>query len=362
MQEHHTLEDVRAAGADLAGHVIQAVDFRGSGVDWDAVDICDTVFLGCTFPSVDWVGRLVERGALVFPRLRGRPYDAYRPTLYTWQELREPAGDGSGRTIDLAIYEHFEAEGRDSPSIIEALAQRIHDHAIDDALRAWIAGKRIVGIMGGHSARRTASAYRLAAETARGLTRAGYVVASGGGPGVMEAANLGAWLAPFEDDALPWALEHLAVDTDYRTERYEELARDVLDRYPNGAESLAIPTWFYGHEPSNLFGTHIAKYFSNSIREDGLLAIALHGVVYAPGSAGTHQEIFMDAAQNHYTTFHYVSPMVFLGRDHWEGQKQLFSTLERLATGKQYADMLHLTDEPADVVQWIVDHPPVEGA
>lgn len=362
MHEHHTLDDVRNAGTDLRGHVVQAVDFRGAGFDWDAVDVGGAVFLGCRFPDDAWVGRLIERGALVFPRLKGRPYDAYRPSLYTWQELREPAADGSGRTVDLAIYEHFVAEGRDAPSVVEALAQRIHDHAIDDALRTWIDGKRIVGIMGGHSALRTSEAYRLAADTARGLTRAGYVVASGGGPGVMEAANLGAWLAPQDDDALGWAIETLSLDTDYRTERYEALARDVLARYPLGAESLAIPTWFYGHEPSNLFGTHIAKYFSNSIREDGLLAIAVHGVVYAPGSAGTHQEIFMDAAQNHYTTFRFVSPMVFLGSQHWEGEKQMVSMLRRLAAGRAYADLLHVTDDPDDVVRFIVEHPPIEGA
>ena len=41
----------------------------------------------------------------------------------------------------------------------------------------------------------------------------------------------------------------------------------------------------------------------------GLLAIAKHGVIYAPGSAGTIQEIFQDAAQNHYSSFGPPSPM-----------------------------------------------------
>ena len=44
-------------------------------------------------------------------------------------------------------------------------------------------------------------------------------------------------------------------------------------------ESLAVPTWHYGHEPSSPFATKIAKYFQNSIREDGLLAIAGQGIV-----------------------------------------------------------------------------------
>ena len=40
--------------------------------------------------------------------------------------------------------------------------------------------------------------------------------------------------------------------------------------------------------------------------------IAKGGVIYSPGSAGTMQEIFQYAAQNHYRAFGYESPMVFL--------------------------------------------------
>jgi hypothetical protein len=41
--------------------------------------------------------------------------------------------------------------------------------------------------------------------------------------------------------------------------------------------SLGIPTWYYGHEPFTPLATHIGKYFQNSLREDGLLAIAAGG-------------------------------------------------------------------------------------
>ena len=75
---------------------------------------------------------------------------------------------------------------------------------------------------------------------------------------------------------------------------YFEAAYDARAAYPDGQPNLALPTWFYGHEPTNLFSSYIAKYFANSLREDGLLAIARHGVIYAPGSAGTVQEVFMD--------------------------------------------------------------------
>ena len=91
----------------------------------------------------------------------------------------------------------------------------------------------------------------------------------------------------------------------------------MLERFPDGAESLAVPTWFYGHEPTNQFATHVAKYFANSIREDGLLAIATRGVVFSPGAAGTTQEVFQDATQNHYAVFGTASPMVFLDSVFW---------------------------------------------
>jgi predicted Rossmann-fold nucleotide-binding protein len=62
------------------------------------------------------------------------------------------------------------------------------------------------------------------------------------------------------------------------------------------------------------FATHIAKYFANSVREEGLLAIAKGGVIFTPGSAGTMQEIFQDLAQNHYQSFGVSSPMVFMDK------------------------------------------------
>ena len=115
-----------------------------------------------------------------------------------------------------------------------------------------------------------------------------------------------------------------------------QCAQEVLDMFRHGQSSLAVPTWFYGHEPSNLFSVHIAKYFSNSLREDGLLAIAMHGIIFAPGSAGTTQEVFQDATQNHYATYGVVSPMVFLGREHFGEHTLIYDCLSRQAEGKGY--------------------------
>ena len=132
-----------------------------------------------------------------------------------------------------------------------------------------------------------------------------------------------------------------------------------MDAHPHGSASLAIPTWFYGHEPTNLFASHIAKYFANSLREDGMLAIAEHGVIFSPGSAGTIQEVFMDAAQNRYESYGVLSPMIFLGKKYWTETKPVYSLLQSLAHGCKYEPLLMISDDVDEIVDFIRDHPPI---
>ena len=311
------------------------------------------VFLGCTMHERG-ASHARRTGATVFPPFTGLPYNPYRGSLYTPDELRSNG-------LDTAIYEH-QVVWRNSPPppILEALAQRIHDHAIDNALTSFLRNHpKVVAIMGGHSLTRDDDRYRTVAIIARQLTRTGHLVVTGGGPGAMEAGNLGAWLAPQPDDALDEALSSMARAVDYTTQVYLDASRSVVERYSTGAESLAIPTWFYGHEPTNDFATAVAKYFSNSLREDGLLAIATHGVVYTPGAAGTIQEVFMDATQNHYNVFGVLSPMVFVDAAYWADDRLgAPKLLRQLADGRPYADLIAVLDSPEDVVAFIESHPP----
>ena len=125
-----------------------------------------------------------------------------------------------------------------------------------------------------------------------------------------------------------------------------------MQRYPQSTyDSLGIPTWLYGHEPSTPFATHIAKFFENSIREDSILTLAFGGIIYTPGSAGTLQEIFQDAVQNHYLSFGFASPMVFLGKDFWTKEVPIYPLLEdMMARGKYKNLLLTLTDDEDEVV------------
>ncbi|MFS8067594.1 MAG: hypothetical protein ACMG6S_14620, partial [Byssovorax sp.] len=80
------------------------------------------------------------------------------------------------------------------------------------------------------------------------------------------------------------------------------------------------------------------------MREEGVLAIGMYGIVFAPGSAGTIQEIFQDAAQNHYKTYDFVSPMVFLGKQYWTETKPVYPLLKQLASGQDYDRWLFISD------------------
>lgn len=359
--EIDTILSLRHKAYDLKGKVVQGIDFRETEVPWEKYQCAGAVFLGCRFKNGEIEDLLRGKGAQIFPLFKGLPYAPYRSVLYSWRELMKKGEDGM--SYDEKIYRHFE-KTRHHPPIVEALAQRIHDHAMDDALSEILIDaqtkkrKKIVGIMGGHSTLRTDLYYRKVAKVAHALTRKGYLIASGGGPGIMEAANLGAYMAEQSVVLLEELIDQLAVSPHYTNEGYMEVATEVIERFPTGMENIAIPTWFYGHEPSNFFATAIAKYFSNSIREDTLLSISIHGIVYAPGSAGTTQEIFQDAAQNHYGTVDYYSPMVFLGKQRYEVDTAIFKTLQQLAIGRNYADFLYLTDEVEEVVQFIEDCPP----
>lgn len=365
IKEIKTIEALLSEQTKLENCTIQDLDFRKHAINWEDSELKNTTFLGCTFLEKDEL-LLRKKGAIIYPRLEGLPYNPYRKTLYNWKELMEGYEPENDQSNDIEIYKHF-SDSRSNPDINEALAQRIHDHAIDDALRDLIGmtkggmtKQKCVGIMGGHGTLRTNTFYTKTAVLAKKLAEEGYMIASGGGPGIMEAANLGAYFAGLSDKKFYTILQKLSVAPSYKHPEYISSARAVVEEYPEGRLNLAIPTWFYGHEPSNLFATHIAKYFSNSIREDTLLAIALYGIVFAPGSAGTTQEIFMDAAQNHYGTFGYYSPMIFLGRERYESETMLYPLLRQLSWDKAYHKLLHIADDPKSIVEFIKEHPPIK--
>jgi hypothetical protein len=180
----------------------------------------------------------------------------------------------------------------------------------------------------------------------------------------MEAANCGAWFARFDDDELDAALALLATAPSYRDDAssYVEIALEVRGRWAGGGESLGVPTWVYLDEPTTAFATHIAKYFTNSIRENGLLAVARSGVVYSSGGPGTAQEIFTDAAQNSLTLYEVRSPMVFFRPDErHEPDRDLVAGVRFQAASYGWEDLVAVCGTFDEVVEFVRAHDPYDA-
>ncbi|MEO1084478.1 MAG: hypothetical protein AAFY88_09565 [Acidobacteriota bacterium] len=352
---------------------VQDLDLRRLGPRIMARRWRGCLFLGCEL-ELEQGGYIVADGGVVVPDLEGMLFPAHRSSLYTAEELFAgfDADDPAAfeRTWDYRVYRQYLEHGKDRPTSIRvSLARRLHDHSITDAVMDLIEGRRVVAIMGGHGMERSDSFYVRVARIARQLTRDGVLMLSGGGPGAMEATHLGAWLATYPDGALDEALEILtprppgaAPGTEYADADWLHRAMRVIEAFPLDDErrrrsmSLGIPTWLYGHEPPAPFATHIAKYFANSVREDGLLALALDGVVFAPGSAGTTQEIFQDATQNHYGTPGFLSPMILFGVDHWTRVRPVWPLLEAVARDRRYGQLLALTDHEDEILERLTSY------
>lgn len=323
---------------------VQAVDLTDRTDALLTMDTAGAVFLGCQM-APEAAARVRGTGALVFPPIPGLPFDPYRGLLYSPDELFASLDAGYEATPDALAYTWFQQTKADG-DVFTSMLRAIHDDSVSDALDELLVGTRVVGVMGGHAMARGTEAYEGAARLGRELARAGLMVATGGGPGAMEAANLGAYAAPFDDEMLTKALQLLAEAPSFTPSisDWAGAAFAVRERWPDGGPSVGIPTWFYGHEPPNAFAAHIAKYFVNATREDGLLARSNAGVVFLPGAAGTVQEIFDNATPNYYESRGEPTPMVLVNRAHWTVKHPTWPLLQSLARERSMESRIALVD------------------
>ena len=300
----------------------------------------------------------------MYDYLRDVPFDVTRNRLYSAADLYEGFVPGNEASFehchDSVVYKHFMEKGKQTDDVLESLARSLHDHGMHTALNEFFQEHDpllCVGVMGGHALLRTDAQYRQIVLLSKRLTEQGFVMLSGGGPGAMEATHLGAWLAGRHEADVDAVLRVLAPAPSFRDKGWLSLAFEVMERFSQqqGYASLGIPTWLYGHEPSTPFATHIAKFFENSIREDSILTLAYGGIVYTPGSAGTMQEIFQDAVQNHYISVGMSSPMVFMGVDFWTNKMPAYTMLSELMKTGMYKNLLlTLTDDLDEVIAELV--------
>jgi predicted Rossmann-fold nucleotide-binding protein len=277
------------------------------------------------------------------------PFRTGLERLYSGAELYrgfDPDRPGTLQDSFDARAAHWLTGGGPTPrrlSTAETIAARLHDTSVDRLVAALVREHRpSVALMGSHSISREHPAFLQFVLIARELQRKGYLVISGGGPGLMEAANFGAFLGPCADEVLVQALEILKhPQCNWNGEDWLRSAArarafvlqhmpgagpdaDWASQAPAQACNLGIPTWYYGREPPNLFATHVGKYFFNSLREDGLVSVATAGIIFGMGDAGTVQEVFQSASLNYYPPAgRAATPMIFVGSEYWEPERPL---------------------------------------
>lgn len=315
---------------------------------------------------------LRRHGAVIFPTDPSVPVRPYRGTLYTPEELYAGLNEGGyASTVDARAYVWSQDASIEHDAYVSML-RAIHDDAMSDALTAQLRGQDVVGVMGGHALHRGSAAFQQAAQLGHRLARAGVTVLTGGGPGAMEAANLGAWVGDEVDldaalnalGAIPTFADGIAAwaDLALRTRR-EVVATEVPSKHGDTPDSsraaaerrrdlrsVGIPTWHFGHEPPNVFAQRIAKFFSNALREDLLLDSSNAGVVVLPGAAGTVQEVFAMVTKLYYESVDLPRPLILVGQRHWTRDVPVWPLLQSLGQGRAMADSLFLTDSTDEVL------------
>lgn len=307
---------------------------------------------------------LANNDLSLYFRKMGVPFDTYPRRLYNSKMLYEGYDWHDETTFetchDTLVYKHYISQGKRGHEVRETLARALHDHFITHELYKMLDlydEKDVVGVMGGHARRRDDPMYRQIVYLSKKLTEMGRLMVTGGGPGAMEATHLGAYMAGRTDAEVEEALQMLIPSPTFCDEGWLRRSFEVMERFPLTTEyrSLAIPTYYYGHEPTAPFATDIAKYFDNSVREDGIVTVAKGGIIYTPGSAGTMQEIFQDAGQNHYVTEGFASPMIFMGKDYYTKYMPAYAVLKDLSDRGVFKNMiLTISDDNDEIIDAIV--------
>jgi len=289
------------------------------------------------------------------------PYYIMPSKLYTPEDLFDKfdinrPDESFLECYDTRVYQHVVATGKVPLEQNEIGSRAMHDAAIRRVLMdhyKQIDRNRIVGIMGGHQLARGDAFYRQVVDISKRLTEDGRIMISGGGPGAMEATHVGAWMAGRSDDEVSEAIEILAEAPTFEDKRWLAQSFKVRERFPlkSDYKSLAIPTFFYGHEPPTVFATHIAKFFDNSQREDIILTAAFGGLIFMPGSAGTLQEVFQEIVQDHYLVYGESSPMIFVGREFWTKEVPVMPFIEHMIANGRYKNLnVCVYDDTDDVI------------
>ena len=165
--------------------------------------------------------------------------------------------------------------------------------------------------------------YKLTEEIARLLSDAGFSVISGGGPGVMEAANKGAFYG----------------------------------KSPSVGLNIQLP-----HEQHNNPYQNISQTFQHFFTRKVMFVKFANAYVVMPGGFGTLDEL-MEALTLVQTGKTRRMPIILVGSKFWGGMVEWFKTslLEEKMIGPEDLNLIQVIDEPQQIVSAIFKHYETRG-
>ncbi len=157
--------------------------------------------------------------------------------------------------------------------------------------------------------------YRMGAEVAEHLAKRGYAIITGGGPGLMEAANLGAQRAGGLSIGLNIELP--------------------MEQTPNPYQDIEL---------------HFRYFFARKV----MFAKYAVGYVVLPGGFGTMDEFF-EALTLIQTAKMENFPVVLMGTDYWKGLLRWIknSMIQQGTCSPEDIDLFTVTDDPSHAAQLI---------
>lgn len=177
-----------------------------------------------------------------------------------------------------------------------------------------------VSIFGSARLPTTSPYYSMAIDVAQHVSKKGFAIITGGGPGLMEAANRGAQNVNGHSCGLsvdlPWELEpNSFIDPKYRLKfRYFFIRKVMFIRYAQG-------------------------------------------YVFLPGGFGTLDELFEALTLIQTKKIHYF-PIYLMGKEYWEGLMEWIhkSLIEYGCLSKEDLKLIQMTDDPEEVANGIERH------
>ena len=181
-----------------------------------------------------------------------------------------------------------------------------------------------VSIFGSSRAKPTDRYYKLAEQTAAEIVKAGFAVITGGGGGIMEAANKGAAEAGGKSIGLNIELP--------------------LEQIPNEYQNLSL---------------HFRYFFCRKV----MFLKYAHGFMAFPGGYGTIDE-FTESLMLIQTLKQAYFPVILMGSEYWQGlinwmEQKMLKEYHHISPGDM--NLFTVVDDPRAAVKIIVDFREAQG-